>query len=245
MQRLIWGLVIAAALVGAFLLWRYAAPPAVDAGLETTATEEAGADRIPAGSVAPAQHRTGDAATSPSAPDTVAPAAAGASGRSGDDTAAVASPPAADTPSVSSGPQPLRQEDELKLAKAEAYLSSESGTWRDLLDLAANEEQDAEARRLEGMIAQSILRHGGHVTLLRLTPPHCTRSVCLIRGVAGASTDDVRANWQDLTGKIMNEPWFGESFDDMRASVSIDGGEVVYVTLFVRCEPGTCRLGRR
>jgi hypothetical protein len=145
---------------------------------------------------------------------------------------------------VPTGPQPLVQEDLPKFARSIEGLKGEGGAWRDLLDLAEAEDQDAEARRLERQIEQSILRHGGGYTELRLASPHCTRSVCLMRAV-GAGGMRAQSDWQQLVSTMINAPWYRQSFDDMRTSVSSSGGDVVYLTLFVRCQPGACRHAGR
>jgi len=143
------------------------------------------------------------------------------------------------------GPQPLRPEDRPRLDKAERMMGADGGTTRDLLDLAQDEAQDAQGRQLEVLIAQSILRNGGRYTQLRLSPPHCTRSVCIIRGIGEGHTQDPRSDWQRLSGAVMSEPWFREAFDDMRGMVTGDPPEVVYITLYIRCAPGACLHGRR
>jgi hypothetical protein len=144
-----------------------------------------------------------------------------------------------------SGPQPLLPEDPPRLDKAERMMGADGGTTRDLLDLARDEPQDEQGRQLEALIAQSILRNGGNYTQLRLSPPHCTRSVCVIRGISVGDPQDPRSDWQRLSIVVMNEPWFREAFDDMRSMVTGDGPDTVYITLYIRCAPGTCLHGRR
>lgn len=143
------------------------------------------------------------------------------------------------------GPQSLRPEDQPRLDKAERMMGADGGTTRDLLDLAEDESQDAQGRQLEILIAQSILRNGGRYTQLRLSPPHCTRSVCIIRGIGAGHTQDPRSDWQRLSGAVMSEPWFREAFDDMRSMVTGDGADTIYITLYIRCAPGTCLHGHR
>ena len=244
MRRLIGVLAIAVALGGAFLLGRYTAQPAVD----TEHVEVSGpmmADTGPEAADTPVRMVSGDERLGTQRAGTD-PASASASSLEGRprDTPSTSGVPGTEPP-PSSGPQPLQQDDAAKLTGAESRLAAEGGVWRDLLDLAAHEEQDDEARRLEQRIAQAIMRHGARYTLLRLAPPRCTRSVCIMRGVGGGRGIDPRSDWQGLSRTIMSEPWFRESFDDMRSSMSIDGGETIYVTLFVRCEPGSCRLSSR
>jgi len=143
------------------------------------------------------------------------------------------------------GPQPLRPEDAPRLDKAERMMGADGGTTRDLLDLARDEPQDEQGRQLEVLIAQSILRNGGHYTQLRLSSPRCTRSVCIIRGIGVGQTQDPRSDWQRLSMVVMSEPWFREAFDDMRVMVTGDGPDTVYITLYIRCAPRSCLHGRR
>ncbi len=244
MRRLIAVLLLAVALVGAFLLGRHTAQPGVDTQ-RVEASGPMGVNSGPEAAEPPARMTPGDARPRAERAGTGAASASASLPVSSSRDTPSASGVQGTEPPPSSGPQPLRQDDAGKLAAAESRLAAEGGVWRDLLDLAAHEEQDEEARRLEQRIAQTILRHGARYTLLRLAPPRCTRSVCVMRGVGGGRGIDPRSDWQGLSRTIMNEPWFRESFDDMRSSMSIDGGETVYVTLFVRCDPGNCRLGSR
>jgi hypothetical protein len=124
-------------------------------------------------------------------------------------------------------------------------MGAEGGTTRDLLDLARDEPQDEQGRQLEALLGQSILRNGGNYTQLRLSPPRCTRSVCIIRGIGVGQTQNPRSAWQRLSGAVMSEPWFREAFDDMRVMVTGDGPDTVYITLYIRCAPGTSLHGRR
>lgn len=246
MRNLVGGLALVAALCGAFALGRCTAPSALDGQA---------IDRPVSGSL-PDPGRVAPGNAAPAAPDDGSLPLPSASSRAGAMPAPegdprsphgpVAAAPVPDaTSSPATGPQPLLQEDAPKLERVQARLASDSGAWRDLLELAAREEQDAEARRLEQRIAQTILRHGGHRTLLRLAPPHCTRSVCVMRGVGVGPSNDPRSDWLRLSSLITNEPWFHEFFDNARSSVSIDGADTLYITLYDRCEPGTCRFGRR
>ncbi|TDK23754.1 hypothetical protein E2F46_09475 [Luteimonas aestuarii] len=244
MQRMIWGLAGMAALAAAFLLGRYTAPMQADGGIAASAVDSAEAASQartgPAAALAPADGRAiptqdADAAAARSMPS---------SSMNAGGTTRPATTDADRRNPVSMGPQPLAQEDLPKLAQAIDRLRGEGGAWQDLLDLSEAEEPDAEARRLERQIEQSILRHGGLYTKLRLAPPYCTRSVCLLRAV-GAGGMRAQSDWQQLVLTMLNEPWFRQSFDDMRTSVSSSGDDVLYVTLFVRCAPGACRLADR
>lgn len=124
-------------------------------------------------------------------------------------------------------------------------MGADGGTTRDLLDLAKDEEQDHLARQVEAQITQSILRNGGRYTKLRLSAPHCTRSVCILRGIGVGSTQTPSSDWQRLSSAVMNESWFRETFDDMRGMVTSEGADTIYITLYIRCAPGTCRWGQR
>lgn len=240
MRHLIIGLALAAALSAAFLLGRCTAQPAVDMEQVVSGPIAAPEPSAVGNAARPAPGRRSPA-TAPAKPAGSA-SPPGGSPRGGTSTTPVMPAPPA---GPSTGPQPLLQDDAPMLERAEAHHRAESGTWRDLLDLAASEAQDAEGRRLEQRLTQAILRHGGRHTLLRLAPPHCTRSVCVMRGVGVGQSNDPRSDWQRLSSVITNEPWFRESFDDVLSSVNMDGGETVYMTLYVRCDPGTCRFSGR
>ncbi len=232
---------IVALVVGAFFLGRWSRTPA------TSPAEQA---------------VSGNAAMGTSAsPTGSAPSMAGiVSGRDGSEAApqaasgvgmpprgAGASQPLPDVP-VSArwpGPQPLLDSDLPLLDKAERAMGADGGAARDLLDLAKDEAPDDDARRIEALIAQTIREKGGRYTALRLSPSRCTRSVCIVRGIGAGQMQDVRSDWQRLSGTLMSQPWFREVFDDSRGVVTSDGPDTVYITLFVRCAPGTCRLGRR
>ncbi len=143
------------------------------------------------------------------------------------------------------GPQPLNAEDEEALARAQRVMAADGGTTSDLLDLAKKEQRDAQARQLEELITQSILQHGGRYVAVRLSPPRCTRSVCIVRAIALArNAQDPRADWQRPSLAVLNEPWFREAFDDVKGFVGGDGPNTVYITMYVRCVPGTCAMGR-
>jgi hypothetical protein len=234
MKRMTWIVAVLAAIVGAFLLGRYtagapdkvsgAASPVAGAGNARDADE-----RLPR-SDAPATDAD-DRAVLPAASPTAPAGDAGAPGRD---------------MQASGGPRSLLEEDLPRLDRAETMMGADGGTTSDLLDLAKNEEQDDGAHRLEQLLVLALRRHGDGYTQLRLSPPHCTRSVCMLRGIgADGATLNPRSDWQRLSGAIMSEPWFREVFDDMRGFVTHDKGEAIYITLYVRCEPGTCRHGSR
>lgn len=239
MKRMAWVVAVLAAIVGAFLLGRHTASSSEQADGVATPVADAGnaneADgRFPR-SDAPATDAD-DRVALPAAP----PAAPG-----GEAGAAASRSPGTDM-QASGGPRSLLEEDLPRLDKAQTIMGADGGTTSDLLDLAENEEQDDDARRLEQLLVLALRRHGDGYTQLRLSPPHCTRSVCMLRGIgAGGAARNPRSDWQRLSGAIMNEPWFREVFDDMRGFVTSDGGEAIYLTLYVRCEPGTCRHGSR
>ena len=238
MQRASWVVLIVALVVGAFFAGRWSneartkhrAETRID-GSPQVATPDDVASRPSAVAA------LGSGAGTPSAQPV---GAAGAMALGAPLPATVAQVPvSANAP----GPAPLLAEDGPRLAKVERHWADEGGTGADLLDLARNETQDADARRIEGLIAQTIRQKGGHYSELRLDPPRCTRSVCLMRGVGAGATQNPRSDWQQLSSLVMNETWFREAFDDMRGSVGSDGADTVYLTLFVRCAPGTCRFG--
>ena len=125
-------------------------------------------------------------------------------------------------------------------------MAAEGGTTADLLDLGREEQADADAARIESLIAQTIRTKGGRYDALRLDPPRCTRSVCVMRGVGeGGAGVAARSDWQRLSSVLMNEPWFREVFDDMRGTVGGEGNDTIYITLYVRCAPAQCRFGSK
>jgi hypothetical protein len=184
-------------------------------------------------------------ATRPEAPSAATTPKAAASNRAPSGSGARPQLPNVPVSARASGPKPLEPEDLPRLDKAERIMGAEGGTTRDLLDLARDEPQDEQGRQLEALLGQSILRNGGNYTQLRLSPPRCTRSVCIIRGIGVGQTQNPRSAWQRLSGAVMSEPWFREAFDDMRVMVTGDGPDTVYITLYIRCAPGTCLHGRR
>lgn len=239
MKRIAWVVAMAAVIIGALLLVRFMAgeggreghsPPTAAAG--AVATPDTTGAGEPASSANATPSRVDDDAKA--APPPGANTASGTAGKA----------PAAGL-RASGGPRPLREDDLPRLRKAETMMGSDGGTTHDLLDLAAREEQDDDARRIEQMLALAIRRHGDHYTGLRLSPPHCTRSVCIVRGIGAGNSQDPRSNWQRLSSIISNEPWFRDVFDDGRSMVTFEGGEAIYISLYVRCEPGKCRHGRR
>lgn len=141
------------------------------------------------------------------------------------------------------GPLPLAQGDLQALATLDARADADGGALHDLLELSRHEPRDEDTRRLEAMLAAAIRRLGDRYTRLRLAPPHCTASVCVIRGVGVGGTQDPRADWQRLSGALMNEPWFRDAFDDMHAMVGGEAGNTLYITVYARCAPGACRFG--
>lgn len=235
MQRAVAILLVLVAIAGAFMLGRWSRGP-VDA-----ATGDVAVDAGAAADLGPA---TADAGVAPSpsprasrSADANRPATAPGGGR--------LQPPNVPVSASASGPQPLEPGDEPRLDKAERVMGADGGTTKDLLDLSHDEEQDDQARQLEVLIAQSILRNGGRYTRLRLSAPRCTRSVCIIRGIGLDQTNDPRSDWQRLSGAVMSEPWFREAFDDTRGMVTGDGPDTVYITLYIRCAPGDCRHANR
>jgi hypothetical protein len=236
MKRTARAFVIAAALVGAFLLGRFTAGAGGSHDRIAAVADSEGIETArPVDPADSAGRQPEDGAAPPPAPQTVP----------GADAAGAAVPrPGADL-RASGGPRPLLEDDLPRFTETEGRIRADGGVWSDLLDLSKKEEQDEGARRLEQLIALSIRRHGDAYTQLRLSPPHCTHSICILRGIGTGTTQNPRSDWQRLWSKIMNEPWFRDYFDDMRGSVSSDGGDTVYLTMLVRCAPGTCRFGNR
>lgn len=232
------GLLIVALVVGAFFLgrWSHDRQPrtdvatAADAGLSGPDADRNAATPAPGGAASAHDvERPGDKSTRP-------PAVSAAGARS----------PHVPVSPEAPGPKPLTPEDEQNLDRVmRDWAAHDGGATKDLLDLAQDEDPDAEARRLEALIADSIRRNGGRYTALRLSPPYCTRSVCILRAIGRANAQDPQSDWQRLSGAVMSEPWFRTAFDDLRTMVTGDKVQgTLYVTVFVRCEPGTCRYGR-
>lgn len=239
MSKSLFAVLFVGAVVAAFLAGRFSASPPVDPGASSTVV---------------AEHKGDDAGTGASRAETGPARVAGGAASSpgafpdGVGSATASSPLRTDAGGMQStvvGPQPLLPEDLPRLQKVTDNVRARGGMHAELLDLAEHEDQDEGARALEQRIAQIILRDGAGYTQLRLSPPHCTRSVCIVRGVGSGKTQNPRSAWQRLGLAIMNEPWWRESFDDSMTTVTGDGDDTLYVTLFVRCPPGTCRFGSR
>lgn len=240
MKRLFWALAFAAALVVAFVAGRVSNTPRVD-GI-ASAPSATGVD-TGVGVPGPAANGTPRRPTAP-ATDNVRPSPDQASTATPRDAAAPSPASRDPRPLAPVGPQPLVQDDLPRLEKARTRMGADGGTTGDLLDLADAEEQDDGARQLEALLAQAIRRNGGAYTELRMAPPHCTRSLCILRAIGAGQTQNPRSDWQRLSITMMGEPWWRESFDDARSMVTSDSGDTVYITLFVRCEPGRCRLAK-
>lgn len=237
MRRSMWTLWVIVLVVGAFFLGRWSRVPqqGVMAGRHDLAAVSTNADDT-----------TRDAFASPGAAvANLQPGALSPQPRAPGPASSARELPDLPVSPKATGPRPLTPDDEKALARAERVMSADSDTTRDLLDRAQDETPDAHARQLEALIAQSILQHGGRFTQLRLSPPLCTQLVCIVRGISAGDGQDPRSDWQTLSGAVMNEPWFREAFDDMRGFVGGDGRNTVYITLYVRCVPGTCRFGRK
>lgn len=147
------------------------------------------------------------------------------------------------------GPQPLLPGDMALFEATEKRTRTTGGSSADLLELFDSEDADDGSRLLEQLIADAIRRHGDGLTDLRMSQPRCTRSVCGFRAVGPAPIPSVDPNnpsgFMKLTLGIGNEPWFRQHFDDMHSSTSLQGDSVVYLAMFLRCEPGSCRFGNR
>lgn len=228
MNRWFAGTLVAAALVGAFFLGRHSRESqvtasmasAVDGTLPQGVTSAAG--DATSGGTGPARTATGNAppGTSPSGAAAVA--------------APVTEQQARAATQANTGPQPLSEEGQARLRDWAKKLAEQDATTEDLLDLSEREAADADAAYLEDLIATAIRRHGAAATALQLSAPHCTRTVCAIRGIGSERSQDPRSDWQSLLYRIIAEPWFREHFVDLRSSVSYEGGNTYYLTLFVR-----------
>ncbi|MDH5829075.1 hypothetical protein QFW80_00860 [Luteimonas sp. M1R5S18] len=231
-------LAVVAALGGGFLLGRATAPSSGnDATDDTLRTVES---RAPASAFDTRGDRDGQALTAPPQQASTPRSAAATSPPAG--TTSPAPGPAQDVPPAG-GPRPLLPDDGDALAALESQAASDGGAMQDLLELSRREPRDDDARRVEALLAASIRRLGDRYTRLRLSPPQCTASVCVIRGVGTSITEDPRADWQRLAGALTDEPWFHETFDETRTMVGAAAGRAVYLTVFTRCAPGACRFG--
>ena len=229
-------LLACAVIAAVFLLWRPAAGPqrqAADTGPSPTgdAGNAAAAARDPVLPQAP--------------PD--APPASGVGPTRPDPGATRVQAPAdvshGPDPAPETGPIPLSQDDEQQLRTLLEQRMSPGDYAGELYELARNEAPDRDSERLEELIAATIRRHGGAQTGLRLSRPHCTRSVCTLMARGTATTSDPRADWQRLSASIMNQPWFREHFDDASTVVVPDAQGIAYLTFYVRCTPDACRFG--
>ena len=226
---------LAAALAGGFLLGRATAPSSGNGAAGETTRPVASSARGPA--VDTRGNRDGQAPPQPA----VTSRSAAATSPSAATTSPA--PVAAQDVPPAGGPRSLLPDDGEALATLESQAASDGGAMQDLLELSRREPRDDDARRVEALLAASIRRLGDRYTRLRLAPPQCTTSVCVIRGAGTGSTQDPYADWQRLSVTLTGEPWFNDTFDDMRTMVGYDAGRAVYLTLFTRCAPGTCRFG--
>lgn len=133
------------------------------------------------------------------------------------------------------GLQPLTMAQEQRLETFVDALAEHHPSVRDFESLAQQEQKDPDwSAEVESLLANAMLRHGAHLTVLHAGPPYCTRSICRMVATGGLDTSAANADWQGLMSKIMGEPWFAEHFVD--ASTTLQGGPegVLYVTYFVR-----------
>lgn len=225
MNKAVAGTLMAVALVGAFFLGRAsrdprpASFPSVEAdrgALERAAMTSASGP----GRVDEAVRARSASGVSPQAPASAEPALPDA-GQAGATMAA------------NTGPQPLTEEARDQLRDWAKQLAAHDATTEDLLELSEKEQADADSAYLESLIAASIRKHGATSVRLRLDAPHCTRTLCSIRGIGTQNTQDPGADWQRLAMHVMSEPWFREYFADARTIV---GGkkEMLYLTFFIR-----------
>ena len=135
----------------------------------------------------------------------------------------------------STGPRTLTMANERRLDALAADLAMREPRQRDFLQLAKSEKRDPNwSDNMERMLQASIQNHGSELTGLEVGVPYCSRTLCKLVATGGRSTADANANWQRLMGAVMNEPWFGQNFDDTSTSVTGDAKGVMYITYFVR-----------
>ncbi|HWU71005.1 MAG TPA: hypothetical protein VN017_06590 [Pseudoxanthomonas sp.] len=225
MNKAVAGTLMAAALVGAFLLGRASRDPHAgqSASIEMGRGPPSRAAMAPESILEPVDGKTG---ARPAAGVT-SPALAPANSTVSADTGQAAATP------INTGPRPLTEEGQAKLRDWTRKLAAHDATTEDLLELSDSEAADTDAAYLESLIAASIRRHGATSIRLQLSPPHCTRTLCTVRGIGTRNTQDPSADWQRLTIFIMNEPWFREYFVDQRTFVGGDR-EVLYLSFFIR-----------
>lgn len=227
MRRLVWFVAVLALVVGAFALGRYSRSAREGDGAESIMAR-GGAMR---GAVTGTSGKLDAQKTNGVAAPASATSAAAASALP--DVSAVPTP-SVPVSATARGPQPLTREDAAELAKAEKAWTADGGVSADSLALANGEPQDDGARRLEGLIAMAIQQLGGAYTTLRIAPPHCTQSVCIVRAAGPDATSQGSSNWQKLAYQIMSQPWARESFSDIRTIVTGDKGQTAYITLYIR-----------
>lgn len=240
MTRWGWGLLVLGAMAGAFLAGRWsvtgaghseAAPSpvrAVTAGPASTTASVTPSAETPSHAGTTSPIRNGDAPGATAAP-----------------FPAIASPVAADISAIpgARGPGALLPTDVPALERMEAAADADGGAMHDRLELSRREPRDDDAHQLEHLLASAIARLGDRYTLLRLAPPRCTQSVCVLRAVGVGGAQNPRSDWQRLSGALFGEPWFREYFDDASTMVGGEGADTTYLTLLARCRPGECRLG--
>lgn len=134
------------------------------------------------------------------------------------------------------GPEPLSQEDQARMDAMLGRLRRANSTIGEYEVLVESEPPDPEwSGRMEAMLRQALVRHGGAFTGLGISAPHCTRSLCRLTAVArAATTERPDADWQRLVYRIAGDPWWQQEFFDVSTTVTNDGQGVLYVTYYLR-----------
>lgn len=83
-----------------------------------------------------------------------------------------------------------------------------------------------------GTIEASMQARLPELANLRFDPPVCRTSICMLRAVSVAGTDDHGMRWQMVMQGLMNEPWWREHFDDAQTSMGMVDGQHAYLTYF-------------
>lgn len=226
MNRWLTAMLVVVALVAGFFLGRYSR----ESRAELSASTPAGVEALRPGAVVPGDEASNATAKTQPVTANVRPRPA----LPAEVETPVAGQPPRMAAEANTGPQPLSEEGQAWLRDWTKKLAAQDAGTEDLPDLSEREAADADAAYLEDLIATAIRRHGAAVTGLQLSPPHCTRTVCSIRGIGSERTQDPRSDWQSLLYRMIAEPWFREHFVDLRTSVGGEGRNTFYVTFFVR-----------
>ncbi|MDR7192386.1 hypothetical protein [Luteimonas terrae] len=111
----------------------------------------------------------------------------------------------------------------------------------DLYTLLDHEGRDAAwSDAAEAQLMAFLRMHGAGYDGLEVKPPRCSASACEMIAVAqpGLGTEAAHANWQRLLGVMYAQDWFRNTFADQRMGMMRKDGSAIYVTNFMRADPG-------